>query len=284
MVNYRIWRRARGGLVVKLFSSMKVPSIAMLTICTCAVLSSGCVAGKWTTTRSSPSSSARKGDAAATGAVANDVAESSSGEELALEAQVREEVYDGEQLGVTVQLKTHAEIDASVVAVRLRLLRGGEMVSDNLIPLPTILATQVLEADQEYLIPLVGHAENLTDYQVELVWGGEAIDLLKTQTTKDLVVTVKEVEKEQVCVESQCGDSYKLKALLEVTNSGKMPCGKVALKVHLAVPGVQSAAKVVRFNSFNLKPGTTTLVRLNFQDVLKKDQVAIPEVSVKECF
>jgi len=240
-----------------------------------AVVLSGCVAGKWATTRTAPKG---KGTSVSEDSMA------AGGEELALEAQVREEIYDGEQLGVTVQLKTHEEIDASVVAVRLRLLRGGEVVSDTLLPLPSILSTQILDADKEYLVPLVGHAANLTDYQVELVWGGEAVDLLKTQTTKDLHVTVKEVEREQICQGPQCGDSDRLKALVEVTNSGKMPCGKVALNVHLSVPGVQSADKVVRFESFNLKPGSTTMIRLNFVDILKKDQEATPEITVQECF
>jgi hypothetical protein len=266
MGNKRIERSATGWVVVR----------SVLVMFATAVLLSGCVAGKWVAVRMAPK---RNG-----APVVVEGATAVVGEQLALEAQVREEIYDGEQLGVTVELKTHEEIDASVVAVRLRLLRGGEVVSDSLLPLPSILATQVLDADKEYLVPLVGHAANLTDYQVELVWGGEAVDLLKTQTTKDLLVTVKEVEKEQVCEGTQCSDSYRLKALLEVTNSGKMPCGKVSLKVHLSVPGVQSAAKVVRFESFNLKPGTTTLIRLNFQDILKKDQEATPEISVQECF
>lgn len=259
--------------MVDFVTSVKGPISTVLLMLLCCVVFNGCVAGKWVTTRTAP-----KGKGVPI------VERATGGEQLALEAQVREEIYDGEQLGVTVQLKTHEEIDASVVAIRLRLLRGGEVVSDSLLPLPSVLSTQVLDADKEYLVPLVGNAANLTDYQVELVWGGEAIDLLKTQTTKDLVVSIKQVEQEQVCEGARCGDSYKLKALLEVTNSGKMPCGKVALKVHLAVPGIQSAAKVVRFDSFNLKPGTTTLVRLNFQDVLKKDQEATPEISVQECF
>jgi len=275
MGNQGIERSTTGWLVENTVTSTKSPVRMVLVMFVSAVLLCGCVAGKWVTTRTAPKG---KGTGASEGSTA------AGGEQLALEAQVREEMYDGEQLGVTVQLKTHEEIDASVVAVRLRLLRGGEVISDTLLPLPSILSTDKLDADQEYLVPLVGHAANLTDYQVELVWGGEAIDLLKTQTTKDLLVTIKEVEREQVCQGAQCGDSYRLKTLVEVTNSGKMPCGKVALKVHLSVPGVQSAEKVVRFDSFNLKPGATTMIRLNFQDILQKEQEATPEITVKECY
>lgn len=275
MGNKGIERSAAGWLVVNPVTLLMGPVTNAIVVFMAVILLSGCFAGKWITTRTAPKG---KGTSVAEESAA------AGGEQLALEAQVQEEIYDGEQLGVTVQLRTHEEIDASVVAVRLRLLRGGEVVSDTLLPLPSILSTQILDADKEYLVPLVGHAANLTDYQVELVWGGEAVDLLKTQTIRDLLVAVKEVEREQVCQGTQCEDAYRLKALVEVTNSGKMPCGKVALKVHLSVPGVPSADKVVRFESFNLKPGTSTMIRLNFQDILKKDQEATPEISVQECF
>jgi hypothetical protein len=211
---------------------------------------------------------------------------------LALEATVRDEVYDGQQLSASVLLKVHDDISVDSVAVRLRLLRDGQVLSDQLLPLKVLLDRTSLESNEEYIIPLLGSAENLTDYQVELIWGSDAIDLLRKEVNQSIVVNVKETSREDIgssdqtnCRDGKClAYGYKLKSLVEVINSGKVACSRLAFKVSLEGENLRVKERIVRLkNPIDLKPGASRLIRLNFQDVISHDMEVKPLVSVLEC-
>jgi hypothetical protein len=210
-----------------------------------------------------------------------------------LEVVVESEQFDGSQLSVGLALKAQKNIATHHAAVRLRLLKAGEITSDILVPLNTLVDKRMLESGDEITVPLVAQGEEITDYQVEVVWGKEAVTLLKAQAKEDLTASVQNVERGEACAESATNCKDRIKALVQITNDGTTTCEGVALRVQLKVADVAASGaqgfvregkdqKVV-LESFEIAPGVSRLVRLNFQSLVEKGSIVIPEVSVSEC-
>ncbi|NDC39247.1 MAG: hypothetical protein EBZ48_14580 [Proteobacteria bacterium] len=85
---------------------------------------------------------------------------------------VSQELNDGKRLFVKAAIDAHARWSTAELVVLLTGYRNGEKVGEQVTPL-TVLGP-VLEQGSQHELPMVLNAPNITDYQLELLWGRDS--------------------------------------------------------------------------------------------------------------
>ena len=100
--------------------------------------------------------------------------------EVPFEVAVVQERNDGVDLEVHANLLSRFSWDPARVAIRVTGLSQGEKTQQFGSALQDLLATEVsqLEAGKQYLFSLVIPGTGLSDYQLEVLWGSDAEDVL----------------------------------------------------------------------------------------------------------
>jgi hypothetical protein len=199
-----------------------------------------------------------------------------------LEMRVIDEIYDGKQLSSLLQLLAKRSTDPRIIAVRLRLFSKEEPVVSEVYPL-TALLPQVaqLEQGQSYDVRVMGKGEDLANYQVEILWGAEALGVLEEAGREAVNLEVEASEFEPYCVDDSCGK--RLVVLVRIVNEGRETCDGLALKTLLKGGKGKGDVEIVELPSVQLKPGASRQVRLKFNAMFTEQDQVVPNVSVYRC-
>lgn len=103
----------------------------------------------------------------------------SSGRELPFQLEVTDEVNDGERLHISGSVTAKTEWSADEVLVRLSGVNAGELVEVSHLPLQAALGQErnkVIESGEKFNFALSLPSANITDYQLELIWGKDVTD------------------------------------------------------------------------------------------------------------
>ena len=92
---------------------------------------------------------------------------------------VEQELNDGKRLYVRAAIEAHADWNTGDAALKLVGYKNGEHVGEQIAPLSVL--GPVLHAGEKKSIPIVLEAADITDYQLELLWGKEAVPLVNAQ-------------------------------------------------------------------------------------------------------
>lgn len=213
---------------------------------------------------------------------ARDVASATKTGGSPFEMRVVDEIYDGQQLSSLLELRTKRSSDARIIAVRLRLFSKGRQVGNEVYPLTALLPQVVrLEQGQNYDVRVMGKGEDLANYQVEVLWGAEALQALEEAGRKAVSLDVQTTEFEPYCAGDVCGK--RLVVLLRIINEGRELCDGLALKTVLRGARGEGSAEIVELPAIELKPGASRQVRLKFTAMVAEEDQVTPEVSVYRC-
>lgn len=169
-------------------------------------------------------------------------------QELPFAMKIIDEVNDGKELHILGSVSAQAHWNAKSVVVRLSSLQAGEVLGVSYYSLAqlasknnalTLEQASVVEPGQQVNFSLAVPAEGITDYQLELLWGREALIYLKENTDyKPLSVKVQNIKIEALrstCPDNLCDIRYRF--LGKLLNSGGGMISKVILGVGFVEQG-----------------------------------------------
>jgi hypothetical protein len=196
---------------------------------------------------------------------------------------VDSETYDGQQLVSNLKLVSRTTIDPQSLALIFRLFRHGEIIDKQVYSVASFFPEKPqFEADSEYAIQLVGQATDLENYQVEIIWGEEARQLLAEAQAQRVTVRVDQATLEPYCAEEKnCG--ARMVATVMLTNESKVTCNGVLLDAGLDGNWQRGAAQTLSLDQVKLAPGESRQLKLRFSALVETDAQVRPYVSFKKC-
>ncbi|NLF25505.1 MAG: hypothetical protein GX589_07595 [Deltaproteobacteria bacterium] len=208
-------------------------------------------------------------------------------EEVPFTVEVVDEVNDGKKIHLRLRLQTKGVWDPSLMALKLSGLNSGRVVRAETHVLADLLEKEETKGahqplPEELFLTVSISALDLTDYQVELLWGEEAaaVGAVEAETAVPAGTTVPAGTKAAAgeptvsakhrggllirnltwqerrdCNQSPCQLSYQLQG--EFYNSGSALVSGAILGVQLRAPGDASTLKEeqVRIDGLELAPG-----------------------------
>ncbi|NMC62965.1 MAG: hypothetical protein GYA55_07325 [SAR324 cluster bacterium] len=199
------------------------------------------------------------------------------------------EKNDGERLYIKGRVKAKTAVQLRQVVVRLVSLKNGEQIGAAYYPLAEKEKERggdgMLAANDEVSFSISVPAKEITDYQLELLWGEEALNYLVSVEPAVTPVNEEYLRIEEVqlfppdCGESTCeGKSYLLAKLKNTSN-------KVIKALILALELKGAEENVLPLNDLALQPGAYRPLRLeidlSYEQALKlKPELRVLKVDI----
>lgn len=98
---------------------------------------------------------------------------------------ILEEVNDGARLYVTAQVTVLEPLTQTQALVRLRTMANGTSVGESFVPLSD--ANRSPQSADTYHVKMSADAASFTDYQLDLLWGSEAVAYLQALPRDEVV-------------------------------------------------------------------------------------------------
>ena len=215
-----------------------------------------------------------------------------SSQDLPFVLEVVDEVNDGERLHVLGAVTAQTDWMVNDVVVRLTGMRSGEQIGISYLPLRSNLSssqagdtnTQIIKAQEKYSFSVSVPSQNITDYQLELLWGDEAKRHLKNiEVQKPGSLELRQIEvltKKADCPKQNCGVVYKMTA--QLFNSGATVIDKVVLGVGFLVvtPGqkldfkkqIPQNEERIELSQLALMPGASRPLSLDFDEPVTEEK------------
>lgn len=214
--------------------------------------------------------------------------ENDSDSDLPFSMKVMKEVNDGKELHILGSVVARTAWSADAVLIRLTSLRSGDIVGVTNFPLTKLISeTRPLEpsagasvkAGEELTFSLSVGSDGLTDYQLELLWGAEAKQVVeKKKRSESLRLTVRNIEVQTLrgdCFYPPCEVRFQLKARLH--NDGAGLIEKVVLGVGFvftdSAPGtVPAQEEKIEVPNLKLFPGTSQPFKILLKEELTEEE------------
>ena len=176
---------------------------------------------------------------------------------------ILDEFNDGSKLHILARVRPLAVWNSEETVIRLSGLSNGEVIGKSHFPLNKLKQdTSVLSPGDELTVSLQVPSRQISDYQLELLWGGEALPLLKRSISEILLIDNIRVSRGE-CDEYPC--SVPLTISADLINSGRKTINQATIAVgfkwvddlqaeaNTAVP--ISSEESVNIPQLNLMPG-----------------------------
>jgi len=184
---------------------------------------------------------------------------------------VLDEWNDGKQLHLRVRIKTKGIWDSSAVVLRMMGMAEGKVVREESFPLRTLLEKEnpsmvSAHLPEEAVFSIMLPVPDLSDYQIELLWGDDAAPYIQTsgKVTSGLLLRNLTWQELRDCNHSPCRLSYFLGG--EFFNGGTVPVKGVVLGITLESKNTKDAAaeqeEQVRIEDLDLAPGEARLLEI----------------------
>jgi len=214
-------------------------------------------------------------------------------ENLPFSLHITEELYDGKRLYIQGRLESATPWDMRELAIRLITLKQGEVLGVSLYPLDEIVVNKPASEEgtmnfsdrnpAEFLV--WGDAEAMSDYQLEVLWGEEALkspdngarvsrDVQATQSRLEIRNIQVETERMACEQEEVCKANFRISG--ELFNTGSAIVSFVNLAIGLPsdqelVETAQSSVRttedeeMVEITNLGLRPGNSRELRLTME-------------------
>lgn len=197
--------------------------------------------------------------------------------------KVLSEANDGSKLYVLAEIEAYSRWDLEQVVLRGTTLRDGKIVEVKDIPLKEKAKSRYLEVDKPVRYSLTLGAEDVTDYQVGLLWGDEAP--LSRQVRKPIEPKIElvrvQTKRELHCDFEPCEVAYTI--IGEVLNSGEVDVRGATLGIRFEGSGeLLGKEELISVTKLKLQPGQKKNIRLALKKRMtakERDQFT-PEIRV----
>ena len=195
----------------------------------------------------------------------------SNGKELPFVLDILDEFNDGARLHILARVRPRVVWNANETVIRLKGMYNGQVIGTSHFPLSKInKETAVLSPEDVTTVSLSIPSDNLSDYQLELLWGGEAVPLLRRNLSELLRIENVSVQREK-CDEYPCAVPLTISA--DLVNVGTELIDNAELSVGFmwvddltqqseSIDAPISAEEIVSVPKLNLLPGTRRTLRL----------------------
>lgn len=211
----------------------------------------------------------------------------SGGLQLPLSLQVVDEVNDGSRLHILGSVSAATDWDLKDVIVKLTGLNNGQEVGISYLPLANADTRKehLIKAGEKFTFSISVPSPELTDYQIELLWGEDAKrNLALARAAQPGSVELRDIQVEtirQPCSGSDCEVTFRITGKIHngtgknITNLvlgvGYIRTSPAKLDLTRQIPQNEENIDIGRFL---LAPGASREVRLNFdRPVLEKELV-----------
>ncbi|MCO6431212.1 MAG: hypothetical protein J5J00_10155 [Deltaproteobacteria bacterium] len=195
--------------------------------------------------------------------------------------EVVDEVNDGQRLHVLGSISSEADWQMRDVVVKLTGLKEGSLVGVSYLPLQKIASEAapggMIRAGEKYSFSLSLPANEITDYQLELMWGRDAAQYLKEiGSSQGGTVEIRNIE--VTTFQEQCGltgCTFKHKISGRLVNSTLTPVNRVVLGVGFLKiePGaaldlskqIPENEERVEVPNVSLEPGGSRSIKLDIE-------------------
>ncbi len=151
-----------------------------------------------------------------------------TGEPLPMTLSVVEEKFDGARLTVVATIKAKTSWNTENVIARLSTYKGSENIGESFYPVHSGMSgDHILDADAEHRFVISAEATDLTDYQLELLWGHEAkaflVSVAKRQSmTREPIeiVNISVNTNTKYCGNVNCRPAFEVGGTLRVVEQG----------------------------------------------------------------
>lgn len=206
------------------------------------------------------------------------VQEAGPGSELPFTLEVNDEVNDGDRLHVLGSISARTQWRLNEAIVKLSGISEGKVVGISYLPLTREpdKKSELIEADEKYAFSISIPSSNITDYQLELLWGEDAtryLTQLKESRGGQLELRNVQVETiQQPCEGKKCDTTFRLsgtlyngtsRAINEIILAAgfiRHPPGEV-LDLSKQIPENEERVTLGRIY---LRPGASRAVSMNF--------------------
>jgi hypothetical protein len=197
--------------------------------------------------------------------------------QLPFSVSIAEELNDGERLYVKVAIDARAHWSTAESVVVLTGYRNGVRVGERRAPLTAL--GPVLEQGAHHELPIVLTAPNITDYQVELMWGRDSQELLAQKPVRPaegvegapLEVRNMSVHAERVNCSPDKGCELQYSIAAELRNGSEKKIDGAVLGtgfIWIDSPALDLSKRIpeneatVELSGLNLGPGASRKIRL----------------------
>lgn len=231
--------------------------------------------------------------------------ESLSPSRMPFKLEVVDEVNDGDRLHILGAVSAQTAWSLDEVVVRLTGIQAGSIVGLSYLALAKItdnsesisgsdqIRVKMIKPGERHQFSLSIPAKNITDYQLELLWGKEARDYLGSVSTAlsgNIELRRIEVETTQEpCTVMDCGVSYKISA--EIFNGTDSAISKTLLGVGFVrnkvgkeldlSKSIPENEEQVEVPDLNLASGASRSLRLKFDSPVPASEVESVEGTLK---
>lgn len=218
----------------------------------------------------------------------------SIGEAAPFKLEVLEEVNDGETLHIVGAVAAATRWNVETVVVKLTGIHNGEVAGVSYLPLvkaarPGPDFSHSIPPDERFMFSLSIPSKDLTDYQIELVWGDEAARYLAPkQGPGTLEVRELEVETRQIpCAVGACDLTFVITGKL--FNAGATAIDRAVLGVGYVEGGLTLGPDEAAVNEQQLEipdlllqPGDSRPFRLDLDRAVPQSSNMRPRLRIVE--
>jgi hypothetical protein len=190
--------------------------------------------------------------------------------------RIVDEVNDGHTLHIAAEVKSSVALEALPAVLRLTTLNSGEPVQVSYYPVARgVRAEQTRTPGKDGLalsFDLSAGSENITDYQLELLWGQEALEHLPSNNLRAPALQLRNLTIQPSGCQSTVACMGKLRIMAELFNPGLVPVPTATLGIGFIWqangapppdPGeVPQREQKLVLNTLNLDPGRSRPVTL----------------------
>jgi hypothetical protein len=218
------------------------------------------------------------------------IAESDGRGAMPFRLKVLDEYNDGAQLHIRGSVDSLVTWDPASVVVRLTGLNAGNQVGVTHRTLKELMgaapATPLVEAGAAVPFTLDVPSSGITDYQIELLWGEEAHELLP-QAGPEIVLklSLRDLEIETLkgeCPYDPCEVNFRLLGRLQNDGDGVIAraelgvgfvsVAELASSVHLGASVIPLQEETIPVNGLELKPGESQPFRVLLKQSIPEDE------------